>query len=933
MATIAVQLGIAVVGTVLNALFAPKPPDQEGPRLNDLNLPSVNPGNPVVRVFGSPVVGTQIIWGSGLRETKTEEKVGGKGGPSQTVISYTYDTDVAMGVCEGVVTRFRRIWANNKVLYSAVLVSGDDATTVTTASTLCRTISAQVSTAIQKTDNNTMSTKEKKVFRELLVLTPDRLDYIGDAAALASVPTVALNGAWDDLKGYLDGLVPPVTQDGSTPINEDTLEGFLEAFQVELDDMADALYLAAVGSSNAYLDGVAISDAQNSIDTIGGFAGGAFAALSAAKQSQNETDIKQRYSRINIYTGTETQLPDDIIEASEGAGLVPAYRGLAYFVLEELQLADFGNTLPTFKVEVESGDVNGEVQLQDVIESLCLEAGLEEDEFNVLNLPNRPIKGIAITRVGPAREVMEMLRNLHHFDVTESNYQLRFIWRYGPPDARIRPEDMSAVEFDSDPITPVEITRQQIEELPREIVFKYQDPTRDYSTGIARAKRSVTNNNQVDQVELPVVLHPVEAKTAVEDLMTYKYATRRNYSMVVPIKYAILDPGDVCLVKTISNRPERFLRVISTQFGANHLVELQLTDYIPYVPGIAASAYVQDNVPSSAPVVGPTAGHLLDLPMLTDTEDGTIPGFYVGFSRLGSRWDGGALYLDAGSGGTTPYPGDTTADEEGADWQLVATNSNDVKRGIALSTMHDASPYLWDRTSRLRVYITTPGFIPSSQPESALVRSTANSIVMNFELMQFATVDYLGDDIYELSDFIRGKRGTDPFVETHAIGDEVLFISSANLVRYEHNANQIGEVQDYKVAEANASIANIPEFQFTSQARNLMPLAPCNIDRDDSPSGDIVISLLPRARQNGQWTDGTDVVVDQAVEEYELDIYNAAGTVFKRTLTMDATREVTYTLADQTTDFGAHVAYGGMMVKAYQIGAIVGRGFTNPIVL
>src|SRR5690606_4506249 len=154
----------------------------------------------------------------------------------------------------------------------------------------------------------------------------------------------------------------------------------------------------------------------------------------------------------------------------------------------------------------------------------CLDAGLEEDEFNVLNLPARAIKGIAITRVGPAREVMEMLRNLHHFDVIESNYQLRFIWRYGPADARIRPEDMSAVEFDSDPITPVEITRAQIEEMPREIVFKYQDPTRDYSVGIARAKRSVVNNNQVDQVDLPVVLHPVEAKTAVEDLMTYRYA-------------------------------------------------------------------------------------------------------------------------------------------------------------------------------------------------------------------------------------------------------------------------------------------------------------------------------------------------------------------------------------------------------------------------
>ena len=44
-----------------------------------------------------------------------------------------------------------------------------------------------------------------------------------------------------------------------------------------------------------------------------------------------------------LYTGSETQSPDSLIEAKEGAGLAPAYRGLAYIVFERLPLADFGN--------------------------------------------------------------------------------------------------------------------------------------------------------------------------------------------------------------------------------------------------------------------------------------------------------------------------------------------------------------------------------------------------------------------------------------------------------------------------------------------------------------------------------------------------------------------------------------------------------------
>ena len=53
-----------------------------------------------------------------------------------------------------------------------------------------------------------------------------------------------------------------------------------------------------------------------------------------------------------VYRGTEDQVPDSLIEAVEGAGNVPAYRGTAYIVFENLQLGQFGNRIPQFNVEV-----------------------------------------------------------------------------------------------------------------------------------------------------------------------------------------------------------------------------------------------------------------------------------------------------------------------------------------------------------------------------------------------------------------------------------------------------------------------------------------------------------------------------------------------------------------------------------------------------
>jgi len=53
-----------------------------------------------------------------------------------------------------------------------------------------------------------------------------------------------------------------------------------------------------------------------------------------------------------IYKGTQTQDPDPTIETDKGVGDVPAYRGLAYIVFDELQLATFVNRIPNFTFEV-----------------------------------------------------------------------------------------------------------------------------------------------------------------------------------------------------------------------------------------------------------------------------------------------------------------------------------------------------------------------------------------------------------------------------------------------------------------------------------------------------------------------------------------------------------------------------------------------------
>ncbi len=69
---------------------------------------------------------------------------------------------------------------------------------------------------------------------------------------------------------------------------------------------------------------------------------------------------------ITFYSGSETQEPDPTMQAYLGVANVPAYRGRAYLVLSDFQLANYGNRRPNFTFEViVSGAIENSVTYSD----------------------------------------------------------------------------------------------------------------------------------------------------------------------------------------------------------------------------------------------------------------------------------------------------------------------------------------------------------------------------------------------------------------------------------------------------------------------------------------------------------------------------------------------------------------------------------------
>lgn len=124
------QLGYLLGSLAGQALFPTQLPDANGPRLKELNIQTSTVGVAVPIVYGTYQLAGNIIWAQDLVEVKNKEESGGKGGPHQTVNTYSYFGVFAVGICEGEIQGIRRIWADAVVIYDrspqGVAESDDD---------------------------------------------------------------------------------------------------------------------------------------------------------------------------------------------------------------------------------------------------------------------------------------------------------------------------------------------------------------------------------------------------------------------------------------------------------------------------------------------------------------------------------------------------------------------------------------------------------------------------------------------------------------------------------------------------------------------------------------------------------------------------------------------------------------------------------------
>lgn len=113
-----VMTGFQIGVTLGSLLFPPDGPKLDRGRVDEIRLQGAQQGSPIPIIYGRNRTAGTIIWATGLIESSETSTVGGKGGGGgATTTEYSYSTSLAVLVCEGTITKIRRIWANEEVIY------------------------------------------------------------------------------------------------------------------------------------------------------------------------------------------------------------------------------------------------------------------------------------------------------------------------------------------------------------------------------------------------------------------------------------------------------------------------------------------------------------------------------------------------------------------------------------------------------------------------------------------------------------------------------------------------------------------------------------------------------------------------------------------------------------------------------------------------
>lgn len=898
----------SLFGSIIDqAIFAPKQPGTEGPRLDDLKVTTANPGSTIPIVFGTARISTTLLASGDLIEDRFENTAGGKGGlsaPQGDSVNYSYYANIDYLMCQGPILGVSRMWVDG------VLVRGESST-----------LEGNVSVS------NTAANPENAGG----LYYPTRYQNVSYDPAL--VPKTLDRNAvatWDGLVYTLNvdkisfTLLDP--EDFQTTISAGTI--------VYWKDTASGYYIPCL-ESHAYSSSVSTDkrsweDYYNLYDAINDFSARAVLEMS-------KTDD------ITIYYGKDQQDPDPTMTAALAED-VPGYNGRAHMVFTRLSLEDYGNRIPSISVEVVQSDTT---RVRDVIDYFMEASGILPAMYDYSSLPETGVEshilGYVINADASHRTSLETLFEAYNVEATDDGNQLVFFPKYDSEVVTIDYSDITTKPASSEQLldgTNITKTYADSFSLPRQLYLAYSDPDRDYNTNVVHYSRHFSENPSVRRMQTSAVLPFNFARELVRLTLRDAWLEATRLEFTLPYKFFFVKPGDIL---RIMRDGEIFLivKIKKKATGDNGVIEIEAVlrtekEYSITEENISSigSGGVYSKRRTITGSIAYSVFEPLDIPPVSDQQAdafGTYFGTYVLDQTVG--WNGAAIYRRYNPGGVIPDPTPNTGgggEEEvlATDFTFAKTAPIDLTYGtVTESFLGAANPSTLDFSSTIRVTLLDNRLTLNSVSVEEFF-DNRNTAVIGNEIVSFLNADVIEPGVYELSGFIRGIKATsDDLLNTHVANERFVQLDANSVKFMPELINKLDVPVSYKSVSSGTEIADAQIVNFSTQGNFLKPLPPVMLTRVSTVGDTITVSWQRQDRRIFGWTDYTQAILSEDTEEYNFRVLNPDATLILHQQTVVDANTASFSFT--ALQIPGAPTLSTLLVEVAQISAILGEGHIN----
>ena len=564
-----------------------------------------------------------------------------------------------------------------------------------------------------------------------------------------------------------------------------------------------------------------------------------------------------------LHLGGEDQPVDPLIASIEGVGATSAHRGCAYAVFENMPLGDFGNRIPslTFELIADAGPVGVGAIAAEVAGGAIVDAGMATtlDGFSAYG--------------GSARAVADMLATTSGARFVAAGGALGMTDAAGPATA----------VADQGFATATRRTIAAIERAPKTLSLAYYDPSRDYQTGVQRARRPGAGTRD-DRIDLPAALGAGAAKALAETLVQRAVSEREQRIVALPAAAAGIAPGS--------------LVAIDGEGGTWRVVEAALEGMATTLTcarvtptGPIASASPGRALPAPDRVAGTTILRVAELPALGDSPL-AAPRLSVIANGTGTGWRRASLLYSL---------------DDGASWRDGGETAAPAVIGTLAGVPAAAPATLADLVNSIEVDLARPDMVLGDADDGALDRG-GNLALVGDELLQFGRAEQIAPARWRLSHLWRGRRGTEAAAGTQATGDGFALLTSDGVATVDLPVAAIGSTMRV-LASGIGDIAGPIEVSCAIDGASVRPPSPAQL-RLGVVAGVPMLTWVRRSRAGFRWIDGGDVPLAEESEAYRVTIAPPAG----------ETRAATVT--DRACPLDPGEAVSGTTIEVRQIGTL-----------